>query len=156
MKGLLTVILLLLNITAVSAEENLHPFETDYCTNYPEGTRNQPELWKHCCLLHDMKFWAGGNKQNRYDSDVELKTCIEETGAVHIAKLMYLAVRSGSYSPVKYPDKKWNNGWRERPDYQSLTPVDIDRIEAELFSGYDYISLPMKHDFINLLRSRLE
>ena len=144
-------------IHASWAADILTPMQTDYCTNYKEGTRTQPDLWKHCCLIHDMHFWAGGNKQNRYDSDVELKSCIEETGSPYVARLMYMAVRAGSYSPIKYSNKKWNHGWKERPTYKSLTNEDIDQIESELSNDkYDYVSSELKIHFINTLRSRLE
>lgn len=147
----------LYTINTACASNSIEKMETDYCTNYKEGTRTQPDLWKHCCLIHDMHFWAGGNKQNRYDSDVELKSCIEETGSPYVARLMFLAVRAGSYSPIKYSNKKWNHGWSGRPAFQSLSAEDISLIENELFSEkYDFISLDIKTHFINKLRSRLE
>ncbi len=156
MKALLTIVFLFV-FTTVWAGNTVTFFQTDYCTNYKEGTRSQPDLWKHCCLIHDMHFWAGGNKQNRYDSDVELKSCIEETGSPYVARLMYMAVRAGSYSPIKYSNKKWNHGWKGRPAFQSLTTEDIDQVESELTtSNYDYISVDLKNHFINKLRSRLE
>jgi hypothetical protein len=130
------------------------PFETDYCTNYPEGTKEKPDQWKHCCLVHDMYFWAGGNKQNRYDADLELKSCIEATGAIHQSKIMYYAVRIGSYSPIKYSKKKWNHGWTQRGSFQTLSVEDIRSIEKELLSGYDYINTQMKQHFIQKLKSR--
>lgn len=156
MKTFLTI-LLMFTLNTAWAGNSLSSFETDFCTNYKEGTRSQPDLWKHCCLVHDMHFWAGGNKQNRYDSDVELKSCIEETGSPYVARLMYLAVRAGSYSPIKYSNKKWNHGWKGRPTFITLTHEDIDQVETELATGaYDYISPEIKIQFINTLRSRLE
>lgn len=151
------IFVVLYTINTGWASNSLSSFETDYCTNYKEGTKTQPELWKHCCLIHDMHFWAGGNKQNRYDSDVELKSCIEETGSPYVARLMYMAVRAGSYSPIKYSNKKWNHGWKGRATFESLTNEDIDQLEMELTTGnYDYISVDIKNNFINTLRSRLE
>lgn len=138
------------------AQETLTEFRTDYCTNYKEGTRQEPELWKHCCLLHDLFFWAGGTKSDRYSADLDLRTCVEETGAYQQAKLIYYAVRLGSYSPVKFPDKKWNNGWKKRSDFQALTPEDIDQVESEILSGYDFISFDIKDKFLFKLRSRRE
>ncbi len=156
MKLSLITLLLTFSSLGFASASQLTPFKTDYCTNYPEGRRDEPELWKHCCLIHDMNFWAGGNKQDRYNSDLELRRCVEETGAYYRARLIYYAVRAGSYSPIKYPDKKWNNGWRERPDFQTLTSQDIDVIENELSSGYDFISSEIKDLFITNLRSRLD
>ncbi len=156
MKFLLTIILMCM-VNSVWATTPISSFETDFCTNYREGTSSQPELWKHCCLIHDMHFWAGGNKQNRYDSDVDLKSCIEETGSPYIARLMYLAVRAGSYSPIKYSNKKWNHGWKGRPTFQTLNTDDIDTIEAKLFNGnYETISVEIRNQFLTTLRSRLE
>jgi hypothetical protein len=106
--------------------------------------------------VHDLYFWAGGNKQDRFKADVELKQCIEKTGAMVHARAMYLAVRAGSYSPFKYSNKKWNNGWKDRGPFQTLSSEDIERVESELFSGYEYVSNELKFYFINSLRSRLE
>jgi hypothetical protein len=126
----------------VWASKYVSNFETDYCTNYKEGT---------------MHFWAEGNKQNRYDSDVAFKSCIELTGYPHIAPLKYAVVRVGSYSPIKYSNKKWNHGLKGRASYASLTLKDIESIENELSSeSYDHILLEIKNHFINTLRSRLD
>lgn len=156
MKYILIYSFLLVSFAAMANKPELSPFQTDYCTNYPEGTKEEPDLWKHCCLMHDMFFWAGGNKHDRNDSDIELKSCIEKTGAVEQARIMYFAVRAGSYSPIKYPKKRWNHGWRTRPEFQKLTPEDVTEIENELHSGYEYISPYLKLNFINILRSRLD
>lgn len=156
MRAILIFVIIFISFYSLANESKLSSFETDFCTNYREGTSANPSLWKHCCLIHDMYFWAGGNKQDRYDADLELKSCIASTGARRTAQLMYLAVRAGSYSPVKYPKRKWNNGWGDRGNYQSLTQDDIEKIETELFDGYDYISNEIKIYFINALRSRLE
>ena len=146
----------LLFISSFAWADNVRPFKTDFCTNFPEGTREEPALWKHCCLTHDMFFWAGGNKADRDLADLDLKSCIAKTGATQIAELMYLGVRAGSYSPIKYPDKMWNNGWKERPIFQTLTSEDITQIEAEILNGYEFISPNIKNYFIDQLRSRLE
>lgn len=156
MRALLIILIFSFPFLTYADASQLRPFETDYCTNYSEGTRSNPDLWKHCCLIHDLYFWAGGTKQDRYNADIGLKRCVEETGAYYRARLIYYAVRAGSYSPIKFPDKKWNNGWKDRPDFQSLSREDIDNIEIELSSGYDFISHEIKDDFIINLRSRLE
>jgi hypothetical protein len=156
MKIGLIIAALFINCSSFAASSQLSSFDTDYCTNYAEGTAEKPDLWKHCCLIHDMYFWAGGNKQDRYDSDLELRTCIEKTGAIKQARLMYYAVRAGSYSPIKYPKRKWNNGWSERPGFYSLSVEDIKLIESEIQNGYEFITPEIKTYFINQLRSRLE
>jgi hypothetical protein len=133
----------------------LRSFSTDYCTNYPEGTRARPELWKHCCLIHDLNFWAGGSSRDRKTADLQLRTCIEDTGAVSTAWLMYLGVRAGSFSPIKYSDKRWGNGWPGRKMNLPLTLEEVERIDLEL--GQDSsIPFPIKNDFLRSLYLRLD
>lgn len=143
-------------ITIARADYPIAPFKTDYCTNYPEGTKTHPELWKHCCLIHDLNFWAGGSTQNRNKSDQNLKNCIHQSGAPITAWMMFLGVRIGSLSPIKYSNKKWGHGWKNRSPYQLLSVDEINLIETELASGYDFISYDIKNDFITQLRSRLD
>lgn len=150
------IFLILFFFSSFTWAGTIRQFKTDYCTNFPEGTKEDPELWKHCCLTHDMFFWAGGNKADRDMADLDLKACITKTGATRIAELMYRGVRAGSYSPIKYPDKMWNNRWLERDTFQTLTPQDIEEIEMDIMNGHDYISLDIKTYFIDQLRSRLE
>jgi hypothetical protein len=130
----------------------LKPFVTDYCTNFAEGTKKEPNKWKECCLYHDLYFWAGGTISDRKNADLVLRNCIEKTGAHKIAEVMYLGVRLGSYSPIKYSDKKWSNGWSNRESFKALSIEDITRIEEELNSGYDYIK--DKKGFIDSLKDR--
>lgn len=143
-----------LMLASVSARA-LEPFTTDYCTSYPEGTSNRPDLWKHCCLLHDLYFWAGGSEADRNAADWDLKLCVEETGKKKIAKLIYWAVRAGNRSPVKLPGKKWNNGWPERSYYQELTREDILVIEESLLNSA-VVPLQYKNEFLSKLHSRLD
>lgn len=152
----LVIFILILTSSYGYSHESLDRFETDYCTNYAEGTREKPELWKHCCLIHDMYFWAGGTKEDRDVADLDLKACIEKTGATKIAQLMYYAVRAGSHSPIKYPKRKWNNGWNDGRKVRPLTQIDIDIINDEINSGYADISYEIKNTFITTLRSRLD
>jgi hypothetical protein len=152
---ILFLILIGFSFSPAMASELLAPFETDYCTNYPEGTRKHPDLWKHCCLIHDMFFWAGGSKQDRNNADLDLKSCIEKTGAAHQARIMYAAVRAGSYSPIKYPKKKWGNSWGDREEDLSLTREETEALEEEIYSGYNYIDPSIKEYFIFTLNSRL-
>lgn len=114
-------------------ESPLLPFETDFCTGFREGTRENPELWKHCCVEHDLHFWAGGCAQARREADLRLRTCIREAGAPGYARLIYAGVRLGSLSPFKLKRKKWGNAWKDgRGTYRSLSPEDILTVEQHL------------------------
>ena len=154
MKKLILVFLALLLNNAWALEPK--PFTTDYCTAYPEGTREKPDLWKHCCLLHDLFFWAGGSLTERNDADLTLKYCVAETGELKQAELIYWAVRMGGQSPVHIPSKKWGNGWPLRPPYSSLNKEEVQAIENELLKDYPFITPTLKAQFLMSLWSRME
>lgn len=153
-KAIFILLTLFMNAKAFAVNDKLVPFQTDYCTSFPEGTPTNPSAWKNCCLRHDMNFWAGGDKADRDEADLKLKECVEEKGYPKIAWVIYQAVRLGSYSPIKFENKKWNFGWPARPEHQKLSRSDIDQIEREIFSGYSYIPLHIKIAFLYELRTR--
>lgn len=140
--------------SAFAQTSELKTFKTDYCTNYPEGTPAHPNLWKHCCLMHDMFFWAGGTPSERVAADKHLLACVEATGEPRHARLMYSAIRLTSYSPIKYPDKRWGNGWENRDDLQKLSVEEIAKIEDELMTGYDFIDPVHRDEVLGILKSR--
>jgi hypothetical protein len=150
-----TLFLILLSFSAFATEDKLWPMETDYCTLYPEGTRYRPELWKHCCLQHDLFFWAGGTRQDQLEDNYRFRDCVSKVSGYAHGKIVYLAITAAQYSPYKIPEKKYNNGWRSRSPYQRLSVQDIDRIEDHILNG-DYAFIPdwMKFDFVKTLRQR--
>ncbi len=150
------LILVFLLTSQVFAGDVLHPFETDYCTSFPEGTKEEPMLWAHCCLEHDLYFWAGGTKEERDEVDLNLKACVEETGQEHIAKLMYLGVTLGQLSPIKFETRKWGNAWGEERKYESLTKEEIVSIKESLNDSSDLIPENILNRFLNNLDSRME
>lgn len=150
-------LILVFSLTSLAqAEPGIHPFETDYCTSFPEGTKDHPDLWAHCCLEHDLYFWAGGTKVDRDEADLGLRACVEATGEIHIARLMYLGVTLGQLSPVKFETRKWGNGWGEERKYEALTPHEILLIEDQVTTSGDLIPEPILNRFLKNLHSRLE
>lgn len=154
MKVIFLFLILFVNTKAIAHNEELVSFETDYCTGIPEGTIQNPSAWKNCCLKHDMFFWAGGDKAARDESDLDLKKCVEEKGYPKIAWVIYQGVRLGSYSPIKFENKKWNFGWPKRSVHQKLSSSDIDQIEREILTGYFNVPLHIKISFLYDLRIR--
>lgn len=135
--------------------EDLRQFVTDGCTGWFDGTRKAPTLWRHCCVRHDLAFWAGAAGQ-RDQADLDLRDCIAATGAVKQAKLMYFGVRIGSKSPKKFAGMQWGNAWS--PTVSRKTPLsreEIDVLEHELFDArYDTIlEAEYRRVFIDALRS---
>lgn len=104
------------------ANPTLRPFCSDGCSSaIPSGTKEEPKLWMHCCIEHDLEYWAGGTKLERLLADRHLYECVEKTGHQSIAQIMFKGVRAGGYF-------FWGNGWgKSRFDgngYHELTKVE--------------------------------
>ena len=143
--------------TASAAE--LRPFKTDGCTGYADGTRKKPGLWKHCCVEHDLGFWAGGDSRERRLTDERLRDCIAATGEKLQAEIIYLGVRLGSYSPMKIRGMQWGNAWSPwATRKEKLLSGEIDSLEDEILREiYDPIlGLDQRRDFIDRLRARVD
>ena len=136
--------------------ELLKPFLTDYCTSYPEGTRAQPELWKHCCEEHDLYFWGGGSLADRKAADLRLRSCVEATGAVTQARLMYTAVSIGGASPIRFKTKQWGHAFENRARYLSLSEAETTELSRHLELYNSDLDLALRQSFSDQLNSRLE
>jgi hypothetical protein len=157
MKKMILIALLILSLPLVSkAVEEFNPFLTDFCTAYPEGTSSQPNKWKHCCIEHDLYFWAGGNKEDRNEADNGLKNCVEKTGAKLQARLIYFGVSLGGRSPIKFKTKQWGNAWSQRKRYLSLDEIETSSIIHFLDLNNTELSTELKQSFKQKLYSRLD
>ena len=107
-------------------------FTTDMCTGYGEGTREEPLLWAECCKTHDLYFWAGGTRYHRKLADKALKACVKEKGGGIHAKLIYLGVRIGGFSPIKIKGKQWGNAWGRKVRKTLLSGEEIQSLELSL------------------------
>lgn len=149
------VVVLFLFNTALKAE-TLHHFESDFCTGYVEGTKQNPNLWKHCCLEHDLYFWAGGSKKDRSEADERLKTCVALTGQKLHAHLMFIGIQLGGLSPIKIKNKQWGNGWINRKAYEKLTEQETFEVMHFLEITKPELDEKLKSSFLNQLKSRLD
>jgi hypothetical protein len=95
-------------------------FVTDGCTMYPDGTSDNPTLWYHCCLEHDLRYWVGGDKEDQKIADLKLKQCVRKVSTPFRAELMYRGIRLGHLSPIK-SKYKWGWGWRHPKKFTPLT-----------------------------------
>ncbi len=136
-----------------NAEELVRPFATDGCTFFVNGTLDQPELWKDCCLEHDLHLWAGGSTESRNRTDLRLRDCVTEKGQPDIAALMYAGVAMGRHSGVKIPGKQWGNAWAV-PAYHKLTLEQVKLIEADL-PNYE-IPADIEARFIDAIENDVE
>lgn len=74
-------------------------FTTDGCSMVPDGD------WGACCVEHDMKYWCGGDREQRLDADKELKQCVASDAGPARAQLMFLGTRLGGLRRLPF-------GWR--------------------------------------------
>jgi hypothetical protein len=140
-----------------NSQDSLNPFETDYCTSYSEGTLGHPNQWKHCCVEHDLYFWAGGSSQDRKKTDLRLKSCVESTGAKFHAYLMFYGVKIGGMSPVRFKSKQWGNAWGQgRSRYEKLNEQETFLVLHHLDLENSSLPLPLKNSFKQQLLGRLE
>ena len=110
----------------------LADFESDGCSQFLDGTFENPELWKDCCRVHDLAYWRGGTEEEREQADLAFKHCVEKkTGNPELAELMYEAVRTGGepYFPTWY---RWGYGWPLGRGYKELTEEEVKLVEQKL------------------------
>ena len=126
-------------LASPSLAGSLRPFQTDGCTRFPDGRPDHQKLWRDCCVQHDLYLWAGGSKEERLAVDRQLKECVISKGAPVPAWVMYLGVRIGAQSPVRYKEMEWGNAWTApgnpvRPRYLSLNSVEMHAIFTQITS----------------------
>ncbi|MBC7428953.1 MAG: hypothetical protein H7336_10100 [Bacteriovorax sp.] len=109
----------------------LTPFETDGCTMFVDGTREKPELWRHCCVEHDLRYWFGGSESDMDKTDLRLKDCVQKEAGVTWATLIYNGVRAGHHSPIKNKTQ-WGWAWNTGREKVPLTPAETTIVLAEL------------------------
>lgn len=98
-------------ILASSCHANeLKPFTTDGCSLWIDGTLEQPNLWRHCCVAHDLDYWKGGSEAQRKQSDDNIQACVKAAQGPGMADYMYKNVRWGG-SPYWVNHYRWGYGW---------------------------------------------
>jgi hypothetical protein len=111
---------------------DLADFTSDGCSLFINGTFEDPELWKECCLKHDIAYWKGGTEEQREQADLAFRECVEKkTGDSTLANLMYEAVRVGGepYFPTWY---RWGYGWPIGRGYKELTKSEKALVQEKL------------------------
>lgn len=111
----------------------LKPFYTDGCTMFLDGPTDQPNLWRNCCVEHDLRYWFGGSKKEMDETDLRLKYCVEKVAGVNWSKIIYAGVRTGHYSPIKNKTQ-WSWGWQEKREYVTLSVLEASYVKEQLKS----------------------
>ena len=115
-----------------SAEERLSDFKSDGCSLFVDGTFKEKDLWRDCCVEHDVAYWRGGTREERLAADEKFRACVErKTGDKALARLMYEAVRAGGgpHFPTWY---RWGYGWPQGRGYKALTDEELSAVEKRL------------------------
>jgi hypothetical protein len=149
---LLTAFLAPLSFSILSAEGdnefNFKSFKTDLCTSYPEGTREHPMLWAHCCIKHDMAYWVAGDRKDLKRADLYLKECVTEVAGEFQGSLMYAGIRAGHYFPIK-SKYRWGWAWpKKRKRYTSLSVQEQEYILSIIYKQ-DNIKPVLIDDFVD-------
>ena len=109
--GLLIALFLASMLFANSSYANeLKPFTTDGCSLWVDGTPEHPNLWRHCCVAHDLDYWKGGSEAQRKQSDENIQACVKAAQGPGMADYMYKNVRWGG-SPYWMNYYRWGYGW---------------------------------------------
>ena len=53
-------------------------FSRDGFSLFLDGNFEDPELWKECCILHDIAYWRGVSKKRREEADEAFKHCLKK------------------------------------------------------------------------------
>ncbi len=110
---------------------DLKPFRSDGCSEFPNGTYQQKQLWLRCCYQHDLSYWQGGTKLQRLVADHDLEQCVRSVGEPAIAKLMLAGVRVGG-SPYWPTSFRWGYGWPYLRGYKPLSPDELRQVKLML------------------------
>jgi len=124
-RWMLTILALLLSVVPTLAA-GLRPFSSDGCSRFPDGTPENPGIWRECCLKHDSVYWRGGSYDERLQADLALRACVEKRGYPRIAELMFIGVRMGG-SPYWPTSFRWGYGW---PYLRGYKPLDEQELLA--------------------------
>jgi hypothetical protein len=148
--------LFIISLFCTTAFAEVTKFASNGCTMFPEGTRSNPKQWEHCCVEHDLFYWAGGTSAERDLADQGLKNCVAATGAHRIALLMYTGVRAGHHSPIHLSKEGWGNAWHgTKVPYTKLSEVETVEIIQSLEVQGPVVSENLFEKFKSVLMGRL-
>lgn len=101
-------------VTTNNLEKPPLSFTQDGCSLFVDSFFGHD--FSDACLNHDIKYWAGGSKEERKLADIALREDISHTGPLGpiIAPIMYAGVRMFGNSFVTHAvDANWGYGWNK-------------------------------------------
>jgi len=103
------------------------PFASNGCSGFREAT------FFSCCFVHDLAYWAGGNRTERTRADRALWGCLYDISGEHIvAGVGFILVRLGAI-PGRFIRDGWGRAWynTDRRRYAELTDDERQVVAAE-------------------------
>lgn len=116
-------------LSCQASAQMLTPFHSDGCSRFPDGTPEQPTLWRHCCAAHDAAYWAGGTEAQKRLADQQLAQCVSDAGQAGVARLMLTGVAVGG-QPFWPTPFRWGFGWPQGRGYAPLSPEEQAQVRA--------------------------
>jgi len=156
--SLLSLVLFMLTIDSVNAEQ-LDDFSSDGCSQFPDGTLGQQDLWCDCCITHDIAYWQGGTQAQKQQADIELRACVlHKTESSLLASTMYYGVTWGG-SPIFPVWYRWGYGWQYGRGFLSLSADEKALVEVKLQQYY--LTLPgsscdFEHPIKKMIRKEVQ
>lgn len=98
----------------------LLPFCTDGCS----VVGNKTSTSYVCCVHHDLAYWAGGSREDKYRADGRFYQCLLKTEGKKVAETYAGAV-------ALYGDPYWGTDWLGRPRFKKLTKEEKAILEEE-------------------------
>ena len=132
MKYLLILILILSFMCCTPPNKVLTNFKSDGCSMFPDRSPNGEKDWAECCFEHDILYWQGGSKRDRFVADYLFRECVlERTADPHQAEIMFRAVRIGGspYFPTWY---RWGYGWNYLREYEPLSEEEQNKVDEKM------------------------
>ena len=164
------------NLLSAEPTNEIEKFSSDGCSSFPDsfGKYN----WQHCCLAHDIAYWAGGPKDLRKVSDDELKQCVSDFVDPALGITMKLGVRvgGGQLTGLNTAPWRWGYGWNYIIGYDNLNAeqaqsvadhfhsvvevvnrmsVAYDETQREYLEDLEFISVNTTRNFFNLMLAQI-
>lgn len=129
------IALSILSINNVTADK-IADFRSDGCSQFPDGTLVQQNLWCDCCIEHDVAYWQGGNQKLKGQADIALRQCVlNKTDSSLLADAMYYGVTIGGL-PIFPTWYRWGYGWSYGRGFQSLNKTESQQVKEKLQQYY--------------------
>lgn len=102
-------------------------FHTDGCSWFPDCQ------WLHCCVAHDVRYFAGGTETERLRADEGLYNCVEKIKGEKFAGMMFQGVRKGGSPKINTPFR-WGYAWDYGRGYRALSLEERADTQDKIFA----------------------